>query len=141
MIRRSQGGVYIGHSCLCICLSVPRRISTLLHGPGCKLGEWKGVPSSSADWQSVHRFHCYDSITLNAKCPRVLVPLLYAWFILVINQVICSCGWLYLPSLQRLQHLFCSLWWISEAVIALDSFQSIDTWLGWWQEGHPASCS
>ena len=31
---------YIGHSCLCVCLSVPRRIPTLLPGPGCKLEEW-----------------------------------------------------------------------------------------------------
>ena len=33
--------------CLCVCLSVPRRICTLLHGPECNLGEW-GVPSSCA---------------------------------------------------------------------------------------------
>jgi len=25
---------------VCVCLSVPRRIPTLLHGPGCNLGEW-----------------------------------------------------------------------------------------------------
>ena len=38
-VRRSRGEMYIGHGCLCICvsvcLSVPRRIPTLLHGPGC----------------------------------------------------------------------------------------------------------
>jgi len=38
MNRRHE--MYIGHSCLCVCLSVPRRIPTLLHGPGCYLGEW-----------------------------------------------------------------------------------------------------
>jgi len=27
-------------SCLCVCLSVPHRIPTLLHRPGCDLGEW-----------------------------------------------------------------------------------------------------
>ena len=37
--RRSRGEMYIGHGCLCVCLSVPRRIPTLLHGPGCNLGE------------------------------------------------------------------------------------------------------
>ena len=39
--------MYIGHGhlcvCLSLCLSVPRRISTLLHGPGCNLGEWYGM--------------------------------------------------------------------------------------------------
>ena len=45
-------------------LTLDRRISTLLHGPGCKLGEWYGVPSSCAfigDLQSVHGFRCYDN--------------------------------------------------------------------------------
>jgi len=31
-----------------MCLSVPRRIPTLLHGPGCDLGGMVGVPSSCA---------------------------------------------------------------------------------------------
>ena len=44
-VRRSRGEMYIGHGRLCllrvsVCLSVPRRIPTLLHGPRCKLGEW-----------------------------------------------------------------------------------------------------
>jgi len=41
-----QREVYIGHMChVCVCLSVPRRIPTLLQGPGCKLGEWyRGFP-------------------------------------------------------------------------------------------------
>ena len=34
--------------CLCVCLSVPRRIHTLLHGPGRKLGAWWEVLSSRA---------------------------------------------------------------------------------------------
>jgi len=25
---------------VCVCLTVPRHIATLLHGPGCELGEW-----------------------------------------------------------------------------------------------------
>jgi len=40
--------VYIGHGRLCICLSISHRIPTLLHGPGCNLGEWYGVASSCA---------------------------------------------------------------------------------------------
>ena len=45
-------------------LSVPCRIPTLLHGPGCNLGEWKGctlVVHYLVDLQSVHRFRCYDN--------------------------------------------------------------------------------
>jgi len=40
--------MYTGHARLCVCLSVPRRIPTLLNRPGCHLGELYGVPSSSA---------------------------------------------------------------------------------------------
>ena len=36
--------MYIGHArlsvCLCVYLSVPRRMPTLLHGSGYNLGEW-----------------------------------------------------------------------------------------------------
>ena len=35
----AEAEIYIGHGHLCVCLSVPRPIPTLLHGPGCKLGE------------------------------------------------------------------------------------------------------
>jgi len=42
-VMHSRGEMYIGHGHICVyvcCLPVPRRISTLLHGPGCNLGEW-----------------------------------------------------------------------------------------------------
>jgi len=39
-IRRSRGEMYIGHRHLCVRLFVPCHIPTLLHEPGCKLGEW-----------------------------------------------------------------------------------------------------
>jgi len=70
--------MYIGHARLCVCvpLYVPCRISTLLHGPGCKFGNGRGcslVVLCWADLQSVHAFRCYDNIAPNAKCPRVLV--------------------------------------------------------------------
>ena len=73
--------------CVSVSLSVPRRIPTLLHGPGCNLGNGRGgVPSScaapqirsailalyklvcmyvcmySAGLQSVNGFRCYDNI-------------------------------------------------------------------------------
>ena len=39
-VRCSRGGMYIGHGRLCVCLSVHRRIPTLLHGPICNSREW-----------------------------------------------------------------------------------------------------
>jgi len=59
-----------------VCLSVPRCIPTLLHGPECNLGNGRECPLVVhywADLQSVHRFCCYDNIVLNTKCQRVLV--------------------------------------------------------------------
>ena len=71
---RSRGEMYIGHGRLCVCLSVPRRIPTLLHGPGCNSGNGRDalVVHYWADLQSVHGIHCYDNIAPNAKCQRVL---------------------------------------------------------------------
>jgi len=43
-VRRSRGEMYINWPRPSVCLSVPRRIPTLLHGPGCNLGEWQGYP-------------------------------------------------------------------------------------------------
>jgi len=37
---RSRGKMYISHGRLCVCLSVPGRILTLLRAPGCSLAEW-----------------------------------------------------------------------------------------------------
>ena len=34
--------------CLSVCLSVRSRMPTLLHGPGCNLAEWYGLPPSCA---------------------------------------------------------------------------------------------
>jgi len=36
--------MYIGRAHMCVCVCVPRRIPTLLHGPGCKLGNGRGCP-------------------------------------------------------------------------------------------------
>jgi len=68
--------VYIGHGRLSVCLSVPRRTPTLLHGPGCNLGDCRKSPlvvHYRADLQSMHGFRSYDDIAPNAKCQRVLV--------------------------------------------------------------------
>jgi len=43
-VSYNRGEMYIVHGCLslclCVCLPVPRHITTLMHGPGCNLGEW-----------------------------------------------------------------------------------------------------
>jgi len=44
----SRGEMYSGHGRLCVCLSVARRIPTLLHGPGCNLGNGRGALYSCA---------------------------------------------------------------------------------------------
>jgi len=64
---------------VCLCLSISRRIPTLLHGPRCSFGERYGVPPSCAllgRFAIGARFRCYDSIAPSAKCQRVLVLVL-----------------------------------------------------------------
>ena len=38
----------VTRTCVCVCLSVRGCMPTLLHGPGCNLGEWQGMPPSCA---------------------------------------------------------------------------------------------
>jgi len=81
--RHSRDEMYIGHGLLCVCLSEPRRIPTLLHGPGCNLDEWLEVRCSLvvhhwADFQSVHVFRCYDNIARTRNVSECLYSL-YAW--------------------------------------------------------------
>jgi len=62
--------------CVYVCVSVPRRMPTLLHGLGCNLRNDRGCPllvHYCAGLQSVHGFRCYDNITPNAKCQQVIV--------------------------------------------------------------------
>jgi len=40
--------MYIGHARQCVCLTVPRRMPTLLHGPRCKFGGMVGGAPSCA---------------------------------------------------------------------------------------------
>ena len=61
---------------ICVCLSDPRRMPTLLHRPGCNLGNGRRyalVVHCWVDLQSVDGFRCYDNVAPNAKCQRVLV--------------------------------------------------------------------
>jgi len=56
-MKRSQGEMYIGHARLCVCVSVPRRMPTLLHGHGCKLGNGKGCPLVVHYWADLQSMH------------------------------------------------------------------------------------
>ena len=90
-VRRVRGEMHIGHGRLSVCLSVPRRIPTLLHGSRCNFGE-NGrecplVVHYWADLQSVHGFRCYDNIAPNAKCQRVLVLVLCLVLLAVFLEV------------------------------------------------------
>jgi len=61
--------------CLCVCLSVRGRMPTLLHGPGCNLGEWWGIPLLVhywADLQSVHGLRCYGNTRNAWQSPAVI---------------------------------------------------------------------
>jgi len=39
-VSRRRREMYCGHARLRVCLSVRGRMRTLLHGPGCNLGDW-----------------------------------------------------------------------------------------------------
>jgi len=68
----------------CVCLSVPRHIPMLLHGPDVSVGNGRRrrvVVRCWADLQSVHGFHCCDNIAPNAKCQRVLLCLSFAFLL------------------------------------------------------------
>jgi len=71
--------VYIGHARLPVYVSVRGRMPTLLHEPGCNLGEWQGVPPSCALlgrfaigarvsllWQHMHIYKLIALYTVNA---------------------------------------------------------------------------
>ena len=93
LLRFARREMYIGHGRLCVYLSVPLRIPTLLRAPGCKFRPSGNGRVCSlvvhywADLQSVHRFRCYDNVAPNAKCQRVLVLAVY----LVVKRVAVQC--------------------------------------------------
>jgi len=63
---RRLHNMYIGHTCLYVCVSVCGCMPTLLHGPRCNLRNGRGrcplVVHNLADLQLVHRFRCCDNI-------------------------------------------------------------------------------
>jgi len=86
--------MYIGHGrlcvSLCVCVSVPRRIPTLLHEPGCNLRNSTGFPLVVhywADLQSVHGFRCCGNIARTRNVSECFYSL---WLSLV--AVSCAVG-------------------------------------------------
>ena len=83
--------------CLCICLSDPRRIPTLLHGPRCNYRNGRGDPLVVhywADLQSVHGFRCYDNIFRTRNVSECLYSL-YAWFAVVKYRTVSCSNYFY----------------------------------------------
>jgi len=77
--------MYIGHACLCVCLS----LAAFPHYCTDLDVTWGnvGVPSSCVllgRFSIDARFRCNDNIAPNAKCQGVLVYLFYAWFVSVL---------------------------------------------------------
>jgi len=73
-VRRSRGEMYIGHSRLCVCLS----LDAFPHARTCKFGEWQECPLVVhywADLQSVHGIRCYDNITRTRSVSACLYSL------------------------------------------------------------------
>jgi len=67
--------------CVSVCFSVRGCMPTLLHGPGCNLGNDRGCPPSCAllgGFAIGARDRWYGNIAPNAKCQRVLVLALCA---------------------------------------------------------------
>jgi len=74
--------ILVTRVCVSVCLSVSRRIPTLLHRPGCNLGNGMGCPlvvQYWADSQPVHGFRCYDNIARTRNISKCLYSR-YAWF-------------------------------------------------------------
>ena len=92
-MRHCRGEMYVGHARLCVCLflaAFPHYCTDL------DLSRWKCrwcplVVHYWADLQSLHRFHCCDSIAPNVKCRRVLV--LALCLVVVINTDDASYSW------------------------------------------------
>jgi len=77
-MRWSWGEMCIGHSHLCVCLSVPRHTpsTTLLHGPGWAL---------LGGFASVHGFHCY--VNIHAHIQYYRRPVQCKWILIDVNAI------------------------------------------------------
>ena len=69
-VSRKRREMSFGRARLCVCVSVclfvRGRMPTLLHEPGCNLGEWQGMPPSCAllgEFAIGARLRCSGNIT------------------------------------------------------------------------------
>ena len=96
--------------CMSVCLSVPRRIPTLLHRPGCNLGEWYGCPLVVHNWanlQSVHGFRRYNNIHV---CKLIALYIANAYSAKrELSVSACTRAMAGLALLERLERNKCSL--------------------------------
>jgi len=70
--------IVVTRVCVSVCLSVRGRMPTLLHGPGCNLGNgggWPLVVHYGADLQSGHGLHCYGNITRTRNVSEYMLVL------------------------------------------------------------------
>jgi len=132
--------MYCGHArlcvCLSVCLSVRGRMPTLLHGPGCNLGNWQGMPPSyalmggfaigervSLLWQhnanpSYYKLAStprHDDIvrTRNlSECSVLALWLVYSVITLLFEIISCfCCGYTRLASWSQ-RRLAATNWWV-----------------------------
>ena len=98
-VSRRRHEMYSIRLYVCLSVSVHGRMPTLLHRPGCNLGEWYGCPLVVhywADLQSVHGLDCYDNTARMwnvSECLYSLVCLVY--FICWTFYCCCHHSWNY----------------------------------------------
>jgi len=76
--RREMYSGYAKRVCLSVCVSVCGRMPTLLHGPGCNLGNCRGCPlvvHCCADLQSAHGLRCYGNTARTRNVSECLYSL------------------------------------------------------------------
>jgi len=87
--------MFCGHARLCVrvCVSVRGRMPTLLHKPGCNLGEWWGFPLVVhywADLQSVYGLRCYGNIARTQNVSEYMFVLALCLIVDLLGTS-CSC--------------------------------------------------
>jgi len=91
-VSRRRRETYSGHARLCVCLSLAAYPHYCMH-PDVTWGNGRGAPGCALlggfAMQSVYGFRCYDNILPNAKCERVLVLAIYAWFLPYYSMLSC----------------------------------------------------
>jgi len=102
--------ILVTRVCVSVCVSVPRRMPTLLHGPGCNLGNGRGCPLVVHYWADLQSMHGFVAMTTKRR-KRNVSKCLYSLY-----------AWLYFVQISHLIGLsvdfnnIYSIWGFSEAV-------------------------